>query len=111
MPVRTRSPLRAAIGGAVIALASAGPLAAQAALSPATRAQIDSAARIVLAATGAPSVSIAVVRNGTIVYTNAYGLARLEPQAPAMPSMRYSIGSISKQFTATASTNWRSLSQ
>ena len=102
MPVRTRSPLRAAIGGAVIALASAGPLAAQAALSPTTRAQIDSAARIVLAATGAPSVSIAVVRNGTIVYTNAYGLARLEPQAPAMPSMRYSIGSISKQFTATA---------
>ena len=77
-------------------------LSAQTALSAATRAQIDSAARAVLAATGAPSASLAVVRDGAIVYTNAYGLARIEPKTPAAPAMRYSIGSISKQFTATA---------
>jgi CubicO group peptidase (beta-lactamase class C family) len=81
---------------------SAGELSAQSALSAATRAQIDSAARAVLAATGAPSASVAVVRNGAIAYANAYGLARLEPKTPAAASMRYSIGSISKQFTATA---------
>ena len=49
-----------------------------------------------------PSVSIAVVRNGEIAYANAYGEARLAPATPAAPSMRYSIGSVSKQFTATA---------
>ncbi len=75
---------------------------AQSALSPAMRASIDSTAREVLAATGAPSASIAVVRYGTIVYTNAYGTARLDPPTPALTTMRYSIGSISKQFTATA---------
>ena len=87
------------------AAASLSPLArvhGQSALPAATRARIDSAARAVLASTGAPSASIAVVRDGAIVYTNAYGLARLEPRTPAAPSMRYSIGSISKQFTATA---------
>src|SRR5262249_60901894 len=37
-----------------------------------------------------------------IVYLKAYGSARLEPKTPATSSMRYSIGSISKQFTAAA---------
>jgi D-alanyl-D-alanine carboxypeptidase len=65
------------------------------------RAEVDKAAREVLAATGAPSASIAVVRDGKIVYLQAYGDARLSPKAPARPEMRYSVGSISKQFTAT----------
>src|SRR5262249_42824491 len=37
-----------------------------------------------------------------IVYLKAYGSARLEPKTPATATMRYSIGSISKQFTAAA---------
>jgi CubicO group peptidase (beta-lactamase class C family) len=81
---------------------AAATLAAQTSLPATTRAQIDSAARSVLAATGAPSASIAIVRNGAVAYANAYGSARLDPTTPAAPSMRYSIGSISKQFTATA---------
>src|SRR5208283_5705689 len=32
----------------------------------------------------------------------AYGDARLDPKMAARPEMRYSIGSISKQFTASA---------
>ena len=43
-----------------------------------------------------------MVQHGKLVYTHAYGLARLEPPKKATPDMRYSIGSISKQFTATA---------
>jgi CubicO group peptidase (beta-lactamase class C family) len=66
------------------------------------RASIDKAAADILAKTGAPSASIAVVRDGKIVYTHAYGTANLETKLPASPQMRYSIGSISKQFTATA---------
>jgi len=70
-------------------------------LTSAVRAGIDSAAVSVLATTGAPSVSIAVVENGTIAYVKAYGLARFTPPTPATPTMRYCIGSISKQFAAT----------
>jgi CubicO group peptidase (beta-lactamase class C family) len=43
-----------------------------------------------------------VVKGGKLVYTHAYGKARLEPANAATPEMRYSIGSISKQFTAAA---------
>ena len=85
----------------VLALGSAAPAAAQQ-LTPAERATIDSVARSVLAATGAPSASIAIVRGGAIVYERAYGDGRIEPRMPATPSMRYAIGSVSKQFTATA---------
>ncbi|MGH3629229.1 MAG: serine hydrolase domain-containing protein, partial [Sciscionella sp.] len=96
-----RRAIRAVPVVVLIALAAPALLAAQS-LPAAMRATIDSAAREVLAATGAPSASIAVVRDGAIAYTNAYGKARLDPPLPAAPSMRYSIGSISKQFTATA---------
>jgi len=65
-------------------------------------ADVDKAVAGILAKTGAPSASVAVVRDGKIAYVHAYGLARLEPKTPATPQMRYSIGSISKQFTAAA---------
>ncbi|MDR3748522.1 MAG: serine hydrolase [Acidobacteriota bacterium] len=59
-------------------------------------------AQQVLATTGVPSASLAVVKDGKIAYLQAYGQARLDPRTPATPAMRYSIGSISKQFTAAA---------
>jgi D-alanyl-D-alanine carboxypeptidase len=64
--------------------------------------KIDKLATDTLARTGVPSASVAIVKNGQVVYTKAYGDARLDPKTPATPEMRYSIGSISKQFTATA---------
>ena len=60
------------------------------------------AASEVLTETGVPSASVAVVRDGKIACTLAVGSARLDPKTPAAASMRYSIGSVSKQFTATA---------
>ncbi|HEY2013453.1 MAG TPA: serine hydrolase domain-containing protein, partial [Bryobacteraceae bacterium] len=63
---------------------------------------IDEAARKVLADTGSTSASLAVVKDGKVVYVRAYGDARLEPRVPARPEMRYKIGSITKQFVATA---------
>jgi len=65
-------------------------------------AAIDKAVNEILTKSGAPSASIAVVKDGKIVYTHAYGLARIDPPMPATADMRYSIGSISKQFTASA---------
>ncbi len=65
-------------------------------------AKIDRIAADALEHSGVPSASIAVVRDGKLAYVHAYGNARLEPKTPAAPSMRYSIGSISKEFTAAA---------
>src|SRR5215813_5678669 len=75
---------------------------AQVDLSPETRGKIDKLAADALASSGVPSASVAVVKDGKIVYLHAYGSARLEPKTPATSAMRYSIGSISKQFTAAA---------
>jgi len=66
------------------------------------RSKIDMVASKVLATTGVPSASIAIVKDGQIVYAKAYGKARLEPEMAATPEMRYSIGSVSKQFTVAA---------
>ena len=77
------------------------PASAQSLTSP-ERDQIDKGVLEILAATGAPSASIAIVRGADIVYEHAYGNARINPQKAANPSMRYAIGSVSKQFTATA---------
>jgi len=64
--------------------------------------KIDKVVNDTLTRTGVPSASIAVVKDGQVAYVKAYGDAKLEPKLPATPEMRYSIGSISKQFTATA---------
>jgi len=75
-------------------------------IDPSLRDRIDRIALQVLEQTGVPSASIAIVQHGKLAYTHAYGSARLAtenaPAIPATPEMRYSIGSISKQFTAAA---------
>ena len=71
-------------------------------LSTESQKKIDELARHALAETGVPSASIAIVQGGAIAYLQAYGDGRIEPRQPALPSMRYSIGSISKQFTSAA---------
>ena len=71
-------------------------------LTEGERSQIDGAVRAALDATGSPGASIGVVRGGQIVYEQAYGIGRIDPQTPARSEMRYAIGSVSKQFTAAA---------
>jgi D-alanyl-D-alanine carboxypeptidase len=71
-------------------------------LPAATQTTIDETAAKILAQTGVPSASIAVVTGGKIAYVRAYGDARLDPKTPARPEMRYKIASNSKQIAATA---------
>ena len=71
-------------------------------ISPGLREKVDATVRQALTTTGVPSASIAIVQNGAIAYLQAYGAGRIDPHTPAQPSMRYGIGSISKQFTAAA---------
>jgi len=87
----------------VIVLTSAAvPATAQTQLSPELQGKIDKLATDALARSGVPSASVAVVKDGRIAYLKAYGDAKVEPKTLATPEMRYSIGSISKQFTAAA---------
>lgn len=82
--------------------AHAHAASAQAPFSQTARPEIDNLAAQILAATGVPSASVAIVEKGRLAYVKAYGQARIDPPLPARPDMRYSIGSISKQFTAAA---------
>lgn len=92
--------------GAVIAAAVAQGQLTVNSLPADLAGKVDQVAAQVLQQTGVPSASVAIVRNGQIAYTHAYGDAQLSsgsvPAEAAEPSMRYSIGSISKQFTAAA---------
>jgi D-alanyl-D-alanine carboxypeptidase len=83
-----------------VILFTAARLAAQ--LPAATAAKIDEIATKALTESGAPSLSIAIVQGGRVAYEKAYGKARLDPATDAKPEMRYSIGSVSKQFLAAA---------
>ena len=91
-------PIRTA--AAALALFTSVPALAQA-LTPAEKTRIDALVTQTLAGTGVPSASVAIVRGGEIVYTDAWG-----KQSPAIPVARadvpYQIASISKQFTAAA---------
>jgi CubicO group peptidase (beta-lactamase class C family) len=100
-PLPRRRNLRAAF---IFILLAASLLQAQAPapISAALQEKVDAIARQALTSTGVPSASIAIVQGGAITYLHAYGDGRIEPHTPALPSMRYSIGSISKQFTAAA---------
>ncbi len=64
-------------------------------------AKVDTIAAQILRETSVPSASVAVVKHGKIIFVKAYGYARLDPKTEATPKMRYAIGSISKQFTAS----------
>jgi CubicO group peptidase (beta-lactamase class C family) len=86
----------------ILALAATLPLPACAQLAPDTARAIDAIVVKALEDKSVPSISIAVVQNGKLAYTQAYGMARLDPALQATPQMRYKIGSNTKQFVAAA---------
>lgn len=99
---KSRRTCALALAVVLSSIAFAARAAAQTQLSPDLRDRIDKISADVLAKSGVPSASVALVKDGQIAYVKAYGDARIEPRTPATPEMRYSIGSISKQFTAAA---------
>jgi len=75
---------------------------AQAQLPDEAAAAVDKLVAKALAESGTPAVSIAIVKDGKVALAKAYGDARLDPKTPATAAMRFSIGSVSKQFMAGA---------
>ncbi len=89
---------------ASIALLVSAAAAAQAidSLPADLSARAAAAVNDVIRATQVPSASVGIVRDGRIVYVQAFGHARLSPPVAARPDMHYAVGSISKQFTVAA---------
>lgn len=70
--------------------------------SPQLASRLDESISAALAASRAPSVSVAVVENGRLSYAKAFGKADIAAGRDATVNTRYAIGSVSKQFTAAA---------
>jgi len=70
-------------------------------LTPAEATKVDSIVTDTLARNGVPSASIAIVRDGKIVFAKAYG-RQSETTTTPRSDAPYQIASISKQFTAAA---------
>ena len=87
---------------AVLLLAVFAP-ASQAA-SPYSRTIRDgrAAARALLAETGAPSLSLALVSNGRVVWRQSFGYADVEKQARPTATTMYGLGSVSKTVATVA---------
>jgi CubicO group peptidase (beta-lactamase class C family) len=49
-----------------------------------------------------PGCAVAVMKDGQIAYERGYGMADLEHEAKITPATVFNVGSIAKQFTATA---------
>lgn len=63
---------------------------------------IDDIARAALEKSKIPGMSVAVVKDGKVIKAAGYGFANLETKTPARADSVYQIGSVTKQFTATA---------
>lgn len=95
--------IRTSLCGAVGLALSAVPAAFAQSPSKASVARVvDSLAKDFIATRGAPAVSIAVVRDRDTLVMGGWGKADLENDVPATAHTVYRIGSITKQFTASA---------
>jgi CubicO group peptidase (beta-lactamase class C family) len=64
--------------------------------------QVDAYIELRMGKEHLPGLSLAVLRDGKVLKLKGYGYANLELKVPAAPDTVYQIGSITKQFTATA---------
>jgi CubicO group peptidase (beta-lactamase class C family) len=65
-------------------------------------AKVDDYVREKMKSRNIPGLSLAIVREGRIVYAKGYGMANLELSAPATEKTVYQLASITKTFTAIA---------
>lgn len=63
---------------------------------------VDGAVATEMKAAKLPSMTIAIAKNGTVLYSQGYGYANISSCIPVQSSAEYQIGSVTKQFTAAA---------
>jgi len=99
----THSPMRRLVALLLLATAPAAFAAKRRAVGPPPELAVPAADSIAAAqiAEGVPGLSIAV-RKGDLTFARAYGLSDREAGIPARTDTVFSIGSLTKQFTAAA---------
>jgi D-alanyl-D-alanine carboxypeptidase len=71
-------------------------------LTPALERQIDAMVVAQLREQFVPGAQVAIAENGRIVYTKGYGYRDLDDRLPVDAKTAFAIGSVTKQFTASA---------
>lgn len=71
-------------------------------LSPASLSNIDTYVNGVISSTGAPAVSLAITKNGRLVFAKAYGMANKSTGEAANTASLFRIASVSKPVTSAA---------
>ena len=61
---------------------------------------VDADLSQIMTAYAAPSLSVAVIKDGDIIYANAFGFENLASNKSAGPQSQYAIGSVVKTFTS-----------
>jgi|SRR5579875_464665 len=85
----------------VTAMAFAFPLG-QAQMSQSQKRAVDDLLSSYLARHRVPGLSVAIIANGEVLYTQGYGFADVENSVPASADTVYRLASVSKPITATA---------
>lgn len=86
----------------VIAICLSGPALAAPGTAFKSPADIDHAATALIASGDAPAVSVAVMKDGHLLFAKAYGMENLETMTPATTQTVFRAGSITKEFVAAA---------
>jgi serine beta-lactamase-like protein LACTB, mitochondrial len=86
----------------VLSVTSGAAVAQDSSLAPSQIDTLNQAITAFLAEQHAPGVSVAIVKDGKLAWTGAYGFSDLENSVPAKTSTMYRLASISKPITATA---------
>lgn len=92
----------AVVSFATLLLSVATLRAQTAGVSPEKRGQIENAVSSFMAAGSVPGVSVAVVLDNELAWSEGFGMADLENFVPASPTTLFRLGSISKPITAVA---------
>jgi len=93
---------RALLLSVALFVAVTGLCAQESKLSSKKRMQIEKAVSKFMSAKSIPAVAVAVVLDGTLAWSQGFGMADLENYVPATSSTLFRLGSISKPITATA---------
>ena len=96
-------PMRRLLLTLVMTVTACGPSRPATATAPSTTPAQDSAVALIeatLRRTGIPGAQVAVMRDGTLIWSRGFGLADLEQQVPVTNRTRFRIGSVSKSLAA-----------
>ena len=90
---------RLVVAGTIIAFSS--PRLARGQFPAASASAIDTLYSA-YAHSGSPGCAVGVYQNGNVAFARGYGFANLTHDVPITPATRFTVGSVSKQFTAAS---------